>query len=86
MHRLFKHGVKRVLGLDFFVFYEFKLAYFLPYHVNVYCKKSKKNYYEKLCNLVKLVFDVFLALGNYILNNRAKSTIETVKGLEFVQW
>ena len=27
-----------------------------------------------------------LALGNYILNNRAKSTIETLKGLEFVQW
>ena len=77
--------MKRVLGLDFFVFYEFKLAYFLPY-VNVYCKKSeeKKNYYEKLYNLVKLVFDD-LALGNYTLNNRAKSTIETLKGLEFVQ-
>ena len=33
-----------------------------------------------------LVFDD-LALGNYIVNNRAKSTIETLKeGLEFVQW
>ena len=41
-------------------------------------KIEKKNYYEKLCNLVKLVFDG-LALGNYILNNRAKSTIETLK-------
>ena len=49
-------------------------------------KNRKKNYYDKLCNLVKLVFDGFLALGNYILNNRAKSTIETLKGLEFVQW
>ena len=47
-------------------------------------KIEKKNYYEKLCNLVKLVFDG-LALGNYILNNRAKSTIETLKGLKFVQ-
>ena len=71
--------MKRVLGLDFFVFYEFKLAYFLPDHVNVYCKKSRKKiYYEKLCNLVKLVFDG-LALGNYILNNRPKSTRETLK-------
>ena len=78
--------MERVLGLDFFVFYVFKFAYFLPYHVNVYCKKlkKKKNYYEKLCNLVKLVFDG-LALGNYILNNRPKSTRETLKGLEFVQ-
>ena len=47
-------------------------------------RKKKKNYYEKLYNLVKLIFDD-LALGNYILNNRAKSTIETLKGLEFVQ-
>ena len=77
--------MKRVLGLDFFVFYEFKLASFLPYGVYVYCKKSKKkNYYEKLCILEKLVFGG-LALGNYMFNNRAKSTIETLKGLEFVQ-
>ena len=39
----------------------------------------------KNCNLVKVVFDG-LASGNYILNNRAKSTRETLKGLGFVQW
>ena len=48
-------------------------------------KNRKKKWYEKLCNQVKVVFDG-LALGKYILNNRAKSTIETLKGLEFVQW
>ena len=48
-------------------------------------QKIKKSYYEKLRHLVKIVFDG-LALGNYILNNIAKSTIETLKGLEFVQW
>ena len=48
-------------------------------------KIEKKNYYEKLRHLVKLAFDG-LTLGNYILNNRAKSTTETLKGLEFVQW
>ena len=47
-------------------------------------KNRKKNYHEKLYNLVKLVSDG-LALGNYIFNNRAKSTRETLKGLEFVQ-
>ena len=46
--------------------------------------RKKKKTYKKLCNLVKLVFDG-LALGNYILNNRPKSTRETLKGLEFVQ-
>ena len=48
-------------------------------------KIEKKSYYEKLRDLVKILFDG-LALGNYILNNIAKSTIETLKGLEFVQW
>ena len=47
-------------------------------------KMGKKSYYEKLRDLVKLVFDG-LALGNYILHNRAKSTIKTLKGFEFVQ-
>ena len=47
-------------------------------------KNRKKNYYEKLCILVKLVFGS-LALGNYMFNNKAKSTTETLKGLEFVQ-
>ena len=47
-------------------------------------KIEKKSYYEKLRDLVKILFDG-LALGNYILNNIAKSTIESLKGLEFVQ-
>ena len=47
-------------------------------------QKIKKSYYEKLRHPVKIVFDG-LALGNYILNNIAKSTIETLKGLEFAQ-
>ena len=48
-------------------------------------ENGEKSYYEKLRDLVKLVFDG-LALGNYILHNRANSTIKTVKGFEFVQW
>ena len=47
-------------------------------------KIEKKSYYEKLRDLVKILFDG-LALGNYILKNIAKSTIESLKGLEFVQ-
>ena len=47
-------------------------------------KIEKKSYYEKLRDLVKILFDG-LALGNYILNNIAKSTIESLKGLESVQ-
>ena len=47
-------------------------------------KIEKKSYYEKLRDLVKILFDG-LALGNYILNNIAKSTIESLKALEFVQ-
>ena len=47
-------------------------------------ENRKKSYYEKLRHLVKIVFDG-LALGNYILNNIAKSTIESLKGLESVQ-
>ena len=38
-------------------------------------KIEKSSCYEKLCYLVKQVFDD-LALGNYILNNKAKSTIK----------
>ena len=55
-------------------------------------ENRKKNSYEKLRYPVKLVFDG-LALGNYIINNRAKSkrfivtrSIETLKDLTFVQW
>ena len=47
-------------------------------------KNKKKSYYEKLRHQVKIVFDG-LALGNYILDDIAKSTIEALKGLEFVQ-
>ena len=47
-------------------------------------KIEKKSYYEKLRHQVKIVFDG-LALGNYILDDIAKSTIEALKGLEFVQ-
>ena len=47
-------------------------------------KIEKKSYYEKLRHRVKIVFDG-LALGNYILDDIAKSTIEALKGLEFVQ-
>ena len=47
-------------------------------------KTEKKSYYEKLRDLVKILFDG-LVLGNYILNNIAKSTIKTLKGLEFAQ-
>ena len=43
-------------------------------------ENRKKSYYEKLRHLVKIVFDG-LALGNYILNNTAKSTIEISKRL-----
>ena len=43
-------------------------------------ENRKKSYYEKLRHLVKIVFDG-LALGNYILNNTAKSTIETSERL-----
>ena len=48
-------------------------------------ENRKKSYSEKLRHLVKIVLDG-LALQNYILNNIAKSTIETLKGLKFVQW
>ena len=48
-------------------------------------ENRKKSYYEKLRHLVKIVFDG-LALGNYVLNNIAKLTIKTLKGLEFFQW
>ena len=48
-------------------------------------KIEKKNYYEKLRHLVKIVFDG-LALGNCVLNNKANSSLETLKGLEFFQW
>ena len=48
-------------------------------------ENRKKNYYEKLRHLVKIVFDG-LALGNCVLNNIAKSSLETLKGLEFFQW
>ena len=68
----------------FFVYNKFKLVYFLPYHVNVYWRKSKKITITKNCVIhISLVFDG-LVLGNYILNNSAKSLIETLKrGLKF---
>ena len=47
-------------------------------------QKIEKKSYEKLRHQVKIVFDG-LALGNYILDDIAKSTIEALKGLEFVQ-
>ena len=47
-------------------------------------ENRKKSYYEKLRHQVKIVFDG-LALGNYILDDIAKSTIEALKDLEFVQ-
>ena len=71
--------MKRILGLDFLCFMSLILFFFPPHHVNVYCRKSKKITIMKNCAIHRsLVFDC-LALGNYILNNRAKWTTETQK-------
>ena len=40
---LFNTLTEKSFRLDFLVFFEFKLVYFLPYHVNIYCRNLEKN-------------------------------------------